>query len=156
MFMNYTQTIPPTKRQITIWNLKRNEKTGQEIAKEINVDPSFVSRSIKEANKRIKKLLKEVGKMNKIKLDLISGELGIARGHSHIFDITAYITFSPINGLQVWYEHKGECTNCEESTECLSLLLQEFKERNIDIPNQSLQPTDLSELLFKSIEERLK
>ena len=156
MFMNYTQTIPPTKRQITIWNLKRNEKTGKEIAKEINVDPAFVSRSIKEANKRIKKLLKEVGKMNKIKLDLISGELGMARGHSHIFDITAYITFSPINGLQVWYEHKGECTSCDEFEGCRKALLQEFEERNIEIENSSLLPTELCDLLFEKIEEFLK
>ena len=156
MFMKYSSSFPPTKRQITIWSLNRNEMKGREIAEKINVDPAYVSRSIKEANKRIKQLLKEAGKMNKIKLDLINAELGFARGYSHIFKITAYITFSPINGLQVWYEHKGDCSSCEESSDCRSSLLQEFQERNIEIPDSSLPPTDLSELLFKTIEERLK
>ena len=155
MFVNYRNTKPPTKRQITIWNLKRNEKSGREIAKEIEVDPAFVSRSLKEANKRIMGLLKEAGKMNKIKLNLIDGELGYARGHSHIFNISAYITFSPINGLQVWYEHKGDCTSCEEFVECRTALLQEFKERSIKIQNPTMSPTELSDLLFSKIEERL-
>ena len=155
MFVNYQKTKPPTKRQITIWNLKRNEKSGREIAKEIEVDPAFVSRSLKEANKRIKGLLTEAGKMNKIKINLIDGKLGYARGHSHIFNISAHITFSPINGLQVWYEHKGECTSCEEFVDCRKALLQEFKERNIRITNPSMSPTDLSDLLFRRINERL-
>ncbi|MHA2305714.1 MAG: hypothetical protein ACXACU_10000 [Candidatus Hodarchaeales archaeon] len=155
MFVNYRKTKPPTKRQVTIWNMKRNKLKGGEIAKQIKVDPAFVSRSLKETNKRIERLLKDAGKMNKIKLNLTNGELGFARGHSYIFNVPAFITFSPINGLQVWYEHKGECTNCEEFAECRTVLLQEFKERNIQVPEPSLRPTDLSDLLLKKIEERL-
>ncbi|MHA2237439.1 MAG: hypothetical protein ACXACP_04555 [Candidatus Hodarchaeales archaeon] len=130
--------------------------TGKEIAKQIEVDPGFVSRSLKEANKRVRDLLEEAGRMNKIKLKIINGELGIARGHSHIFNISAHITFSPNNGLQVWYEHKGDCTSCEEFSECRRALLQEFKERNIKIPDTTLRPTDLSDLLFKKIEMMLE
>ncbi|MFX1512726.1 MAG: hypothetical protein ACFFCQ_09080 [Promethearchaeota archaeon] len=155
MFSYVHNRKQPTERQVTIWNLNRNKLTGREIAQQIKVDPGFVSRSLKEANKRIKGLLEDVAKMNKIKLDLMNGELGIARGHSYIFDITAYLTFSPINGLQVWYEHKGDCTSCEEFVECRKALLQEFKERDLEIPNPTLRPTDLSDLLFKKIEEIL-
>lgn len=156
MFVSHQKRKYPTPRQITIWTLKRNKMTGREIVKQIQVDPAFVSRSLKEANKRIKALIEEVGKMNKIKIQMINGELGIARGYSHILNISAYITFSPINGLQVWYEHKGECTSCEEYAECRKALLQEFKERNIEAPNSTLRPTDLSDYLFEKIEAMLE
>jgi transcriptional regulator len=156
MFSYYRRQKHPTERQITIWTLKRNNLTGKEIAKQIEVDPGFVSRSLKEANKRVRDLLEEAGRMNKIKLKIINGELGIARGHSHIFNISAHITFSPNNGLQVWYEHKGDCTSCEEFSECRRALLQEFTERNIKIPDTTLRPTDLSDLLFKKIEMMLE
>ncbi|MFX1424509.1 MAG: hypothetical protein ACFFB2_19490 [Promethearchaeota archaeon] len=144
---------PPTESQITIWALKRIKLTGREIAERIDVDPGYVSRSIKEANKRIRGMLEEAARMNKIKLVFINSELGIAQGHSHIFNISAHITFSPKNGLQVWYEHKGDCTSCEEFSDCRETLIQEFKERKIKIPNKSLRPTDLSDLLFKKIKE---
>ena len=155
MFSHAYNRKQPTERQVIIWNLNRDNLTGREIAKKIDVDPAFVSRSLKEANKRIKGLLEDTGRMNKIKLDLVNGELGFARGHSHIFNISAYLTFSPINGLQVWYSHKGECNSCEEFLECRNALLQEFKERNIEIPDEIIQPTDLSDLLFQKIEEML-
>ncbi len=156
MYVNNQSRKAPTKRQVTIWALKRNKMTGREIAQQIRVDPAFVSRSLKEANKRIEELLEEAGRMNKIKLSLVNGEMGIAHGHSHIFNIDAHITFSPVNGLQVWYEHKGECTSCEEFVECRKALLQEFKERNIEAPNSTLRPTDLSDYLFEKIEAMLE
>ncbi len=153
MFSYSRRQKPPTERQITIWALKRKKLTGIEIAKRINVGPGYVSRSLKEVNKRIKGMFEEAAKMNKIKLDFINGELGIARGHSHIFNISTYLTFSPKNGIQVWYEHKGDCTSCEEYNDCREILIQEFKERDIKIPNKSLRPTDLSDILFKKILE---
>jgi hypothetical protein len=146
----------PTKRQITIWTLKRNKLTGREISKRIGVDPGFVSRSLKESNKRIKALFEDSARVNKIKLNYINSEMGIARGHSNIFNISTHITFSPKNGLQMWYKHKGDCTSCEEYSDCREALIQEFKERNIKIPNESLRPTDLSDLLFKKIMETIE
>ncbi|MFX0206415.1 MAG: hypothetical protein ACFFDT_10560 [Candidatus Hodarchaeota archaeon] len=156
MFSLTYRNKPPTEKQIKIWGLKRDKLTGREIAERVKADPGYVSRSLKEANKRITGLLEEAAKMNKIKLEFVNGELGIARGHSHIFNISTHITFSPQNGLQVWYEHKGDCTSCEEFTDCKKALIQEFKERNINIPNNETQPTDLSDLLFKKIMERIE
>lgn len=100
-------------------------------------------------------MLENAARMNKIRLDLLSPELGFARGKSLIFKTRVYITYSPINALQVWYDHKGECEGCEEFGECRRGILQEFKERNLAIPNPALRPTDLIELLVKTLEGRV-
>ncbi|MFQ5979623.1 MAG: hypothetical protein ACE5OZ_15960 [Candidatus Heimdallarchaeota archaeon] len=94
--------------------------------------------------------------MNKISLDLISEQLGYARGQSHMFDVPAYITFSPKNGVQVWYEDKGECVTCEKYNFCRQVIIQEFKERNLKLETPSLQPTLLVEALIAKLEERLE
>ncbi len=146
----------PTSTQVEIWFLKRNALSGRKIAKQKAVTPAFISKTLKEANKRIKVLLESTAKASKITLDLISPELGFARGNSHIFNITAYITFSPENNIQVWYEHKGDCANCEEYTHCRSVLLREIKERNIKLENPQLRPTDLGDLLFRKLEEMVE
>ncbi|MHA2328631.1 MAG: hypothetical protein ACXACR_08930, partial [Candidatus Hodarchaeales archaeon] len=104
----------------------------------------------------VKDLLENAARMNKIKLDLLDRELGFARGMSHVFKVKAYITFSPENGLQVWYEHKGDCGGCEEFGYCRQTLLLEFKERNIKVPSPTLQPTDLGEFLFCILEEMVE
>ncbi|MFX1512321.1 MAG: hypothetical protein ACFFCQ_07030 [Promethearchaeota archaeon] len=146
----------PTDNQIEIWVLNRENLTGREIAKRKKVSPAFVSKTLKRTNRLIKDLLENAARMNKIKLDLMNEELGFARGMSHVFNVKAYLTFSPENGVNVWFEHKGECGSCEEFGHCRQTLLLEFKERNIKVRNPTLQPTDLGELLFKKLEEMVK
>ena len=150
---NYRPIKYPSKTQVEVWFMKRNEIIGAEIAKHKNVTPAFVSKTLKEANKRIKILLEGTAKANKISLDLINEKIGFARGRSHMFELTAYITFSPENGVQVWYDHKGECSSCNEFSRCRKTILLELKERNIKINNPSLRPTDLGEYLFRKLEE---
>jgi transcriptional regulator len=142
----------PTDAQIEIWVLNRKKKSGRVIAKQKNVTPAFVSQSLKEAKQRIEDLLKDSARANKIKIEVLNSELGFARGQNQQLKTKAYITFSPINGVQVWYEHKGDCAGCDVLEECQTALIQEFKERNIPIVNQTLAPTHLSEIFFNHLE----
>ena len=146
----------PTSIQLEIWKLKRSKLKGKEIAKQKNVTPGFVSNSLSEANSRIRGLIENAAHMNKITLDLINEELGFARGLSHMINVKCYITFSPKNGVQVWYEHKGDCVSCEKYVICREILYQEFRERDLAIDNPSMRPTDLVELLFQKLEGMVK
>jgi hypothetical protein len=146
----------PTDKQLEIWELKRTKLTGKEIAAQKGVTPGFVSKTLTEANQRIKGLLENAAHMNKITIDLMNEKLGFARGQSHMFNVRCYITFSPKNSVQVWYEHKGDCVSCEKYTLCREILLQEFKERNLPIEKPSMRPTDLVDLLFQKLEEMVK
>ncbi|MFX0053170.1 MAG: hypothetical protein ACFE8U_17985 [Candidatus Hermodarchaeota archaeon] len=146
----------PTDKQLEIWELKRTKLTGKEIAAQKEVTPGFVSKTLTEANQRIKGMLENAAHMNKITIDLMNEELGFARGQSHMFNVRCYITFSPKNSVQVWYEHKGDCVSCEKFTLCREILLQEFKERNLQIEKPSMRPTDLVDLLFQKLEEMVK
>lgn len=143
----------PSKTQATIWGLKRNQLNGQQIAHQKQISRAAVSKSLKEANKRVKSLLENAGRMNKIHLNRLSVKLGFARGYNHVFNVRAYITYSPVNGVLVWYEHEGTCEDCEDFAHCRKLLIQEFKERNLKIPDNILRPTKLGEILFQKLEE---
>jgi len=152
----------PSKKQVEIWSLKRTQITndqqtfGKELAKQMNISPAAVSQTLSKANGRIIALIKNAVKMNKIRVDLLSPELGFARGESLIFKTRTYITYSPENGVQIWYDHKGDCEGCEEFGECRRDILQEFKERNLRPPNPMLRPTDLVETLVKQLERMLE
>jgi hypothetical protein len=156
MFLYPRKVKYPSETQIEIWSLKRNQLSGREIAAKREVTPGMVSKTLSEANKRVKALLQNAARMNKVTLKVISPELGYARGISHIFGVNAYITFSPDNGVHVWYDHKGDCVQCEKYTFCREIILQEFKERNIPLENPSLRPTNLVEILLTELEAMVK
>jgi hypothetical protein len=136
--------------------MKRDQLKQKEIAEKRKVTIGFVSKSLSEANNRIEVLLQNTANGNKISLDVLNGEQGYARGKSHMFDVIAYITFSPKNGVQVWYEDKGDCIKCEKFAYCREVILQEFKERKIKFDSPLLQPTLLIERLIAEIEKRFE
>ncbi|MHA2110324.1 MAG: hypothetical protein ACW98W_02535, partial [Candidatus Hodarchaeales archaeon] len=68
----------PTDKQLEIWKLKRTKLTGKEIAAKKEVTPGFVSKTLTEANQRIKGMLENAAHMNKITIDLMNEELGFA------------------------------------------------------------------------------
>jgi hypothetical protein len=151
-FNSYRRIRYPTETQVEIWFLKRNKISGKEIAEQKEVSPAFVSKAFVEAKNRIRSLLEETAKSNKTTLDLIDETIGFAKGYNHTFNVTSYITFSPKNGIQVWYDHEGECIVCERYGQCRKILLQEYKERDIKIEDPQLRPTDLGKQLFKILE----
>ena len=155
-FDSYRRIRYPTEKQVEIWFLKRNKISGKKIAEQKDISTAFVSKSFVEAKKRIRSLLEETAKSNKIALSLINESIGFAKGFNHTFNVKAYITFSPKNGIQVWYDHLGECTVCERYGQCRKIILQEYKERNMKIDNPQLRPTDLGKELFELLEKRVK
>ena len=152
MFLTQRKSKYPTDAQLEVWMLTRRQQSGRAIARQKKVSPAFVSQTLKEANHRIKALLENEAKVNKIKLDHLDVALGFARGYSQMLRVKTFLTFSPTNGIQVWYEHKGDCASCELYDECRSALLQEFKERNLKVASPTLAPTDLGEILFDTLE----
>ena len=155
-FNSYRRIRYPTETQVEIWFLKRNKISGKKIAERKKISPAFVSKAFVEAKNRIRALLEETAKSNRTTLDLINETIGFARGYNHTFNVVSYITFSPKNGIQVWYDHEGDCTVCERYGQCRKILLQEYKERNIKIDNPQLRPTDLGKRLFEILEGYVK
>ncbi len=156
MTLTYQNIKYPSATQVVIWQLKRAQHTGKRIAEQKQISPASVSKFLKEANARVLALLKNAAKMNKIHLELNSARFGFARGYSHVFNVPAYITYSPVNGVNVWYHHEGTCEACDDFTPCRKSLIKEFEERNIEVPDDVIRPTFLAEIIFEKIEKMIK
>ncbi|MHA2299165.1 MAG: hypothetical protein ACXAEU_24730 [Candidatus Hodarchaeales archaeon] len=152
MFAFPQKTKYPTDAQLEIWTLNRNRIQGKEIAKMKNVTPAFVSKTLKLTTKRIEGLLVNAAKTNRITLEIIDPVIGFAKGYNHTLKDISHLTFSPQNGVQVWYEHQGDCVDCDIFEECRLMLLNEFKERNIKPKSETLAPTNLADELFINLE----
>jgi hypothetical protein len=152
MFAFPRKTKYPTDAQLEIWTLNRNNIQGKEIAKLKDVTQAFVSKTLKITTNRIEDLLVNAAKTNRITLEIIDPVLGFAKGYHHTLKDVAHLTFSPQNGVQVWYEHQGDCADCGIFDECRTMLLNEFKGRNLKPKNETLAPTHLADELFLKLE----
>jgi hypothetical protein len=87
---------------------------------------------------------------NQIAIEKINTERGILLGRSVPFQSQAIIFVSEKHGVQVWYEHEGECGSCQRYTECTELLWDYATELGIRI-EKTADPTEMAEELFTNV-----
>ncbi len=98
-------------------------------------------------DKRIEDTLLEMAQSNQIEVESINAERGILFGHSIPFDANAIIFVSAKHGVQVWYEHEGDCNACTRYTQCIELLWGLAEEMKIKLERTD-DPTKLADELF--------
>ena len=145
----------PTKQQNLIWLRRRQKERPVDIAKDLKVSRPFVTMEQKRAESRIKKLIEHAASVNRVEIQRLSAEYGIAEGYCHAYDSQTYIIYSPKIGVQNWYLHEGECGTCDLEDKCKETLHTLAEEWEIGIPPR-MPPTELGVYLFETIRRRLK
>ena len=68
------------------------------------------------------------------------------------FQTNAYIFVSEKHGMQVWYEHDGDCISCDEFTKCIEFIWDFAAELGIKL-EKTQDPTKMAEELLAKIRE---
>ncbi|MHA2303168.1 MAG: hypothetical protein ACXACD_19655, partial [Candidatus Thorarchaeota archaeon] len=105
----FTTLRYPTKRQGLIWLRRRQKDRPSVIAKDMKVSRPFITAEQKRAEARIKKLIEHAASVNRVKIERMSAQYGIAEGYCHANNSQTYITYSPKIGVLNWYVHVGDC-----------------------------------------------
>ncbi|MFX1560890.1 MAG: hypothetical protein ACFFBL_09920 [Promethearchaeota archaeon] len=145
----------PTKQQNLIWLRRRRKDRPSEIAKDLRMSRPYVSIEQKKAEDRIRNLIEHAASVNRVKIERMSAQYGIAEGYCHANNSRTYITYSPKIGVLNWYEHIGDCGTCDIKDQCSETLHTLAEEWEIHSP-PDIPPTKLSEHLFNTIRRRLK
>ncbi len=77
----------------------------------------------------------------------VNAKRGILFGHSVPFNADAIIFVSAKHGMQVWYEHEGNCGACTRYAQCIELLWDFADEMKTKLERTD-DPTKLAEELF--------
>jgi hypothetical protein len=101
-------------------------------------------------DERIESTLREMAFANKIAVEKINPERGILIGRSIPFQAAAIIFVSEKHGVQVWYEHEGDCGTCQRYTECIELLWDYASELGTMI-EKTADPIKMAEELFTKV-----
>ncbi len=142
--------VPLNDRQFELWRLKRSGLPNINIARSFNISKQAVSKALITMDKRIEKTLLEMAHANQIEVEKVNAERGILFGHSVPFRVNAIIFISAKHGMQVWYEHEGDCGACSRYVQCIELLWDFADEMKLKLERTD-DPTKLAEELFDKL-----
>jgi hypothetical protein len=137
-------------KQFGFWTLRRSGVPNIAIANQLGISRQAVSRALILMDEKIGSTLSEMAQSNQIAIEKINAERGILIGKSIPFKTAAIIFVSEKHGVQVWYEHDGDCGTCQRYTECIELLWDYAKELGIRLENTA-DPTKMAEELFEKV-----
>lgn len=140
--------LPLNDKQFEFWRLRRSGFPNINIARSFKISRQAVSRALIIMDERIEKTLLEMAHANQIEVEKINSIRGILLGHSIPFNVNAIIFISAKHGMQVWYEHEGECGTCSRYAQCIELLWDFADEMKIKLKKTD-DPTKLADELFK-------
>jgi len=137
-------------KQFGFWALRRGGESNIGIANRFSISRQAVSRALLLMNEKIETTLREMAQANQIAIGKINAERGILLGRSIPFQTAAIIFVSEKHGIQVWYEHDGDCSACQRYTECIELLWDYATELGVRI-EKTADPTKVAEELFAKV-----
>ncbi|MDD1724362.1 MAG: hypothetical protein LUQ07_04450 [Methanospirillum sp.] len=144
--------LPTNEKQFEFWKMRRNGMPNITIANLLGISRQAVSRALLLMDERVESTLREMAQANQIAIEKINTERGVLLGRSIPFQAPAIIFVSEKHGVQVWYEHEGDCGSCQRYTECIELLWDYATELEVRI-EKTADPTKMADELFTKIKE---
>ncbi len=142
--------LPTNDKQFEFWKMRRNGMPNITIANLLGISRQAVSRALQMMDEKVETVLRDMATANQISVVKINPERGILLGQSVPFRTAAIIFVSAKHGVQVWYEHEGDCGTCQRYTECIELLWDYATELAIKI-EKTADPTRMAEELFAKV-----
>jgi predicted transcriptional regulator len=142
--------LPTNEKQFEFWRMRRSGSSNIMIANLLGISRQAVSRALLVMDEKIGTTLRDMAQANQIAIDRINAERGVLIGRSIPFQAAAIIFVSEKHGMQVWYEHEGDCGACQRYTECIELLWDYATELGIRI-EKTADPTKMAEELFTKV-----
>ena len=142
--------LPMDEKQFAFWKMRRSGTPNITIANLLGISRQAVSKALLVMDGKVESALRDMALSNQIAIDTINAERGILLGLSIPFQTAAIIFVSEKHGVQVWYDHDGDCGTCQRFTECIELLWDYATELGIRI-EKSADPTKMAEELFTKV-----
>jgi len=139
-------------RQFEFWKLRRDGLANIHIAEQFRISRQAVSKALLTMEDKVEKTLLMMAHANQIEVEQYNVEKGVLFGRSVPFNAKAIVFVSAKHGVQVWYEHEGDCGSCPRYRECIELLWDFADELHISLTKTD-DPTRLADELFANLRD---
>jgi len=136
-----------------MWEMRRDGLSLAEIGRRLGITRQGVYKNLKTVDAGVAQVLETTAKAAKIEARYIDSRLGILLGYSHEVNDKAIVTFSAKNGPHIWNYYTRNCSGCELEQDCRQLILDEARERGIELAEDDLKksPAELANTVFSAI-----
>lgn len=145
-------SLPVNDRQFLFWRLRRSGLPNIHIAERFSISRQAVSKALITMDQRVEETLLAMAQANQIEVERLNAEIGVLFGRSVPFDAGAIVFVSADHGVQVWYEHEGDCGACQRYAQCIELLWGYADELGIALEKTD-DPTRMADELFAKLQE---
>jgi len=127
--------------------------TESDISRKEEISRQSVHIILNVARDKVLQALKEAAEINRVRIEHIDPMRGILVGDSPEFGHRVVITYSPLNGVRVWYAHDDDCRECKLDKSWIKVILREAQERQIVLTDAELRlpPHKLAKHVFSKI-----
>ena len=144
--------IPLNDRQFAFWQLRRTGLPNVSIADRFRISRQAVSKALLTMDRKVEETLLDIANANQIEVERLNAEIGVLFGQSIPFDAGAIVFVSKDHGVQVWYEHEGDCGACPRYARCIELIWDYADELGIALTKTD-DPTRMADELFAKLKE---
>jgi len=144
--------IPLNDRQFAFWRLRRTGLPNVQIADRFSISRQAVSKALLAMDRKVEETLLSMAQANQIEVERLNAGVGVLFGRSVPFDAAAIVFVSADHGVQVWYEHEGDCGACQRYARCIELLWGYADELGITLTKTD-DPTRMADELFAKLRE---
>ena len=139
-------------RQFAFWSLRRSGLPNIRIAERFRISRQAVSKALLTMDRKVEETLLDIANANQIEVERLNAEIGVLFGQSIPFDAGAIVFVSKDHGVQVWYEHEGDCGACPRYARCIELIWDYADELGIALTKTD-DPTRMADELFAKLKE---
>ncbi|SAI86916.1 hypothetical protein MBBA_0028 [Methanoculleus bourgensis] len=144
--------LPLDSRRFAFWCLRRSGLPNIQIAERFRISRQAVSMALLTMDRKVEETLLDIANANQIEVERLNAEIGVLFGQSIPFDAGAIVFVSKDHGVQVWYEHEGDCGACPRYARCIELIWDYADELGIALTKTD-DPTRMADELFAKLKE---
>ena len=143
-----------------VWQRFQTGETTREIAdkyKDEAWSPSYVSRVLNRARKKIAKTLKEHAISHRLDIEGLLDYKGLLIGFDYQANAEVYMVYTEALGIIVWYRHESYagklCPECPKEGECREALDAVMEEYSLELrpDEKKLYMTEQSTAIFSKL-----
>ncbi len=147
-----------TNRQLDIWDMNRRGEPRPKIGERFGFTRQAVYDALKVSTRKVESALRHTAEASSIEIIRIDPVNGILLGTQPQDQSKVIITFSRKFGVQTWHFEDPNCTECRYTKRCTERLIEEAKERGVEIPGKQLDlpPSKLAHIIFSNLLPELR
>lgn len=149
-----------SNHESTVWREFQKGKSTSMIAEEHEDEswsPSYVSRVMNRARRKIAKALREHADSHRLDVESLLDYKGLLIGFDYQANAEVYMVYTEALGIIVWYRHESYagklCPECPKEDECREALDAVIEEYNLELrPDEKiLYMTEQSTAIFNKL-----